>query len=183
MDKLKDYIGNNREAFDRVTPPEGHLERFRERIGLSGRTNIFTRTAIVAAAAILIVFFLRIGHEAGTGSDMPQYVCEAGDEIEELRLYYQMQIYDVETKIKELYAFRQAPGSLELMEETEQVIRATHDFEANIFPSLPCSEAGIFVITRQYGNSIGSLNLMLRQMKRIVKGDYRNQTERNDNNN
>ena len=32
MDRLKDYIQQNREAFDEIPLPEGHLERFAARL-------------------------------------------------------------------------------------------------------------------------------------------------------
>ncbi|MDR1356098.1 MAG: hypothetical protein LBJ58_00315 [Tannerellaceae bacterium] len=173
MDKLKDFIDNNRKDFDNDLLPEGHLKRFETK--LKGRRLIPSthgRIALTLAAAALLMLFLWIRREAREEAHERAtftFACESEEEIEELRLYYRMQIYGVEAQIQELYAQGgEAPGSLELMEETERVIRMTYDFETDIFPLLPCSDAGVFVMTQQYSNSIGSLNIMLKQMKRIV---------------
>ncbi|MDR1344738.1 MAG: hypothetical protein LBJ39_05225 [Tannerellaceae bacterium] len=178
MDKLKDFIDNNKNDFDNDLLPEGHLERFEKKLGDRKRIPVRGLIAVTIAAAVLLTLFLRIQHEARyeVHDRMPfTFACESEEEIEELRLYYRMQIYGVEAQIKELYAQgEEAPGSFELMEETQRVIQTTYDFEENIFPSLPCSEAGVFVMTQQYGNSIGSLNIMLKQMKRIVAYEHHN---------
>ncbi|MDR1645089.1 MAG: hypothetical protein LBS05_04610 [Tannerellaceae bacterium] len=169
MDKLKDFISNNRMAFDEgISLPEGHFERFEEKLRRR-RLRSFVLAAVAVAAAAGLLFFLPIG---GDRSDaLPGnviFTCEAEEEIEELRFYYNMQIYDVEAQIIDLYAGGGMPGSIELMKETEQVIRTTCDFETDILPSLPCSEAGVFVLNQHYSNSLNSLNLMLNQMKRIA---------------
>ncbi|MDR1918645.1 MAG: hypothetical protein LBQ65_03235 [Tannerellaceae bacterium] len=169
MDKLKDFIDTNREAFEDDLLPEGHLERFEKRLERKRYGQRFRLAAVAMAAAVGLLLFLKIQSELNDYAQ-PTVVltCEAEEEIEELRLYYSMQIYDVETQIKELYAYRDTPGGLELMEETEQVMQTTYDFEANILPTLPCSEAGVFAMNQYYSNSLKSLNLMLKQMERVV---------------
>jgi hypothetical protein len=176
MDKLKDFIDKNRGSFDSEPLPEGHLERFEKKLDSRKRVRKlnwwYGGIAVTVAAAVALFLFLKIEHE--TSVQHYVFTCEAEEEIEELRLYYQMQIYDVETQIKELYANGAARGSLELMEETERVIQTTYDFEADILPTLPCSDVGVFAITQHYNNSIGSLNFMLRQMKQIVTNESHN---------
>ncbi|MDR1257864.1 MAG: hypothetical protein LBK65_01095 [Tannerellaceae bacterium] len=174
MDKLKDFIDKNRDSFDNEPLPEGHLERFEKKLANRKRSRQPGRVAIAVAmaAAAALLLFLKIQHETSVKHYV--FTCEAEKEIEELRLYYQMQIYDVETQIKELYANGATRGSLELMEETERVIQTTYDFEADVMPTLPCSDVAVFAITQHYGNSIGSLNFMLSRMKQIVTNGSHN---------
>jgi hypothetical protein len=177
MDKLKNFIDNNREAFDEGDLlPEGHLERFAKKLDRKRNRRHLSLAVMTMAAAAALFLLLKI--PGGPAEDDPRgaslFTCEAEEEIEELRLYYNMQIYDLETQIKDLYADGKTPGSDELMKETEQVIRTTFDFEADILPSLPCSEAGVFALNQHYGNSLNSLNFMLSQMKQITHTTYHN---------
>lgn len=176
MDKLKDFIDKNREAFDEEFLPEGHLGRFGKKLGRKRAIRRFGLCCVSVAACAGIFFFLKIQTEL---TDLPLrpplvFTCEAEEEIEGLRLYYSMQMYDVEAQIKELCAVGQTLGSIELMEETEQVIRTTYDFEEKILPSLPCSDAGIFAMNQLYSNSLRSLNFMLKQMEQIVNTNHHN---------
>jgi hypothetical protein len=172
MDKLKDFIDTHREAFDDDLLPEGHLERFEKKLKKKRNVRRFSLIAVTIAAAAGLFFFLKIQSDMG---DEPQqesiFTCEAEEEIEELRLYYNMQIYDVETQIKDLYAYRETPGSLELLEETERVIQTSYEFEENILPTLPCSEAGVFAMNQHYSNSLNSLNFMLKRMEEATNSN------------
>ncbi|MDR1938029.1 MAG: hypothetical protein LBQ73_05980 [Tannerellaceae bacterium] len=173
MDKLKDFIDTNREAFEDDLLPDGHFERFEKRLEKKRNRRRFSLAAVAMAAAVGLFLFLKIQSDLGDASQPEAvFTCEAGEEIEELRLYYNMQIYDVEAQIKELYAHEDTPGGLELMEETEQLLQTTCDFEANILPTLPCSDAGVFAMNQYYSNSLKSLNFMLKQMERVVNMNH-----------
>ncbi|MDR1557907.1 MAG: hypothetical protein LBS88_12905 [Tannerellaceae bacterium] len=175
MDKLKDFIGKNREAFDEDLLPEGHFGRFRKKLERKKKIRRLSLWSISIAAGIGLCFFLKIQSERKDTHQQPAlFTCEAEEEIEELRLYYKMQMYEVEAQIKDLCAGRETPGSIELMKETEQVIQTTYDFEAMILPSLPCSDAGVFAMNQHYSNSLRSLNFMLTQMEHIVNINYHN---------
>jgi hypothetical protein len=176
MDKLKDFIDKNREAFNEVSLPEGYMERFGKKLGRKRAIRRFSLCCVSVAACAGLFLFLKIQSEPADVSLRPShaFACEAGEEIEGLRLYYSMQAYDVEAQIKELCAGRQTQGSVELIEETARVIRTTYDFEEKILPSLPCSEAGIFAMSQLYGNSLRSLNFMLEQMEQLVDNNHHN---------
>jgi hypothetical protein len=85
-----------------------------------------------------------------------------------------MQLYDVESQIKDLYAQRKTSGGFAMMEESERIIQTTYDFETNILPSLPCSDMGVFTMNQYYINSLESLNFMLEQMRLITNNEYHN---------
>ncbi|MDR2118987.1 MAG: hypothetical protein LBP25_05595 [Tannerellaceae bacterium] len=170
MDTLKNFIDTNREDFDSDLLPEGHLERFEKKLERTKRLRQFRFIAVAVAAIAGLLLFLKIQSDISEDS-RPQpliFTCESGKEIKQLYLHYNRQMDEVEAQIKNLYAQGETSGSLELMEEAEQVIQSTYDFEADILPTLPCSDAGVFVINQHYHNSLESLNFMLKQMKKII---------------
>jgi hypothetical protein len=161
MDKLKNFVETNRDVFDDDFPPEGHVERFEKKLSKKKRRHRIAFAAVAMAAAVALLLLPR---------PPALYVCESGEEIEELRFYYNMQLYDVETQIEDLYAQRKTSGSLGLMQETERVMQKIYDFEAEILPTLPCSETGLSVVNGLYSNSLECLNFMLEQMQRMTDG-------------
>lgn len=182
MDKLKQFIDTHREAFDDDFLPEGHLERFEKKLASQSPEvtkkplAVWLRVLAVAAAAAIAVFvFIEI--RSGIGDAPVQqtetYMCETQMEIDELRTYYNMQMDELYAQIRALYKMEQAPGGLELLEETKQVIKTSQDFEDNILPHLPCSEAGLFAMNQHYNTSIQSLAIMLKQMEHTF--EYNNQ--------
>jgi hypothetical protein len=176
MDKLKDFIDNHREAFDDDLLPERHLEHFEKKLGKKRRLRHIGFAAITMAAAVGLLLLLKT--QSGIG-DIPlpetlTFTCEAEEEIEELRLYYNMQLYDVESQIKDLYAQKETSAGFAMMEESERIIQTTYDFEANVLPSLPCSDMGVFAMNQHYINSLESLNFMLDQMRLVTHNEYHN---------
>ncbi|MDR2811428.1 MAG: hypothetical protein LBB84_12905 [Tannerellaceae bacterium] len=172
MDKLKNFVETNREDFEDDFLPEGHIARFEKKLEKKKyrRTRAVTALTMTAAAVALFLFLLKTQGDTRNilpGQPLP-FVCESEGEIEELRMYYNMRMYDVETQVEDLYAQGENSGSLELMEEVERVMQTTYNFETDILPTLPCSETALFVLNQHYGNSLESLNFMLRQMQQIV---------------
>ena len=101
MDKLKNFIDANRHAFEEdEILPEGHFERFEQKLPKPRKNraalNSLSVFAIAASIALLLLFRL----PGGTGLPEPAQkttaqTCETQEEIEELRLYYNMQMNDV----------------------------------------------------------------------------------------
>ena len=174
MDKLKNFINTHREEFDKDELPEGHLERFEQRLPTVHRKHMLLhRLCAVAVAASLALFvFFQFFSEPETDSQM--YVCETRDEMEDLKMYYNMQINDVITRMEDLYEKDQTPGAEELLDETKKVLTDNYMFEETVLPKLPCSNDALFAITLHYNSSLKSLSFMLKQMEHI--------TEKNDNN-
>ena len=90
------------------------------------------------------------------------------EEIEELRLYYNMQMNDIISQMQEMYKQRQTPGSEELLKETKRVLKDNYMFEETVLPNLPCSNDGLFAMNQHYSASVESLNIMLKQMERVT---------------
>lgn len=177
MDKLKDFIEANREAFDDERLPEGHVERFEKKLDTrkrSHRTKIYSLFTFVAAAGIALLFLLRL--PGGTPMPAPQkgvsqqpHKCAMKEEIEELRLYYNMQMNNVISQMDELYKQEQIPGADELIEETKRVLTDNYMFEETVLPTLPCSNDGLSAMNQHYVSSLKSLNIMLQQMEKMDK--------------
>lgn len=176
MDKLKNFIDANRKAFEEEPLPEGHFERFEKKLPAQPRKQIrwIKVFSIAAAAAVTLFVFIRIQNEI---KDAPVqqtkiYTCETQQEIDELRLYYNMQMNEVSAQIRALYKSEQVPGGLGLLEETKRVMKTSQDFEENVLPTLPCSDDALFAMNQHYTNSLESLQIMLSQMERFI--DYNN---------
>lgn len=182
MDKLKNFIEANREAFDDELLPEGHFERFEKKLEArkrNHRTKIYSLFAFVAAAGIALLLLLRM--PGGTTIPTPQQgislqpqKCAMKEEIEELRLYYNMQMNDVISQMDELYKQEQIPGANELMAETKRVLTDNYMFEETVLPTLPCSNDGLSAMNQHYTSSLESLNIMLLQMEKMDKTDKKN---------
>ena len=109
----------------------------------------------------------------GTGLPEPAQkttaqTCETQEEIEELRLYYNMQMNDVLAQMKKLYKQDRTPGAEELLQESKRILTDNYMFEETILPTLPCSNDGLFAMTQHYSNSLEGLTLMLKQMEQVT---------------
>lgn len=174
MDKLKDFIDNNRDAFNDEQLPKGHFERFEKKLPNTKQKNIrfFSFCAFIAAASIALLFLLKLpgGTSIPTSPEaaVPQY-CKIQSEIKELTIYYNMQMNDILAQMEELYKKENTPGTTELLQETKRVLSANYIFEKTVLPTLPCSNDGLYAMNQHYSNSLESLNFMLKQMEEMNK--------------
>ena len=90
MDKLKDFIDLNKEAFEEVEMPEGHFERFERKLERQGRRQpiLLYGVGTIAAAAVVALLLL-IGRPdkdiAPEPSEIVAQMCETREEFEETR--------------------------------------------------------------------------------------------------
>lgn len=182
MDKLKNFIDTNREAFDDDLLPEGHFERFEQKLPAprKSRAALYSLSAFAAAACIALLFLFKLPG----GTPLPQqqqmaskpYKCEMKEEIEELRLYYNMQMDNIISQMQTLYKQQQVPGASELLQETKRVLTDNYMFEETVLPTLPCSNAGLSAMNQHYSTSLESLNIMLKQMEVMKVTNNKNNT-------
>mgnify|MGYP007005094030 CR=1 FL=1 len=118
MDKLKNFIDTNREAFEDDLLPEGHFERFEQKLAAprKSRAMLYSLCAFAAAACIALLFLFKLPG----GTPLPiqprqvvtgQHACEVKEEIEELRLYYNMQMSDIISQMQAMYKLQRTPGT------------------------------------------------------------------------
>ena len=154
MDKLKNFIDANRDAFEEdEILPEGHFERFEQKLP-KPRKN---RAALYSLSGL-----------PEPAQKTTAQTCETQEEIEELRLYYNMQMNDVLAQMKKLYKQDRTPGAEELLQESKRILTDNYMFEETILPTLPCSNDGLFAMTQHYSNSLEGLTLMLKQMEQVT---------------
>ncbi|MCD7849017.1 MAG: hypothetical protein LUH63_04340 [Parabacteroides sp.] len=166
MDKLKNFIDTNREAFDDDLLAEGHFERFKQKLAAprKSRATLYSLCAFAAAACIALLFLFRMPG----GTPLPQpHKCQMKEEIEELRLYYNMQMNSIISQMQEMYKQQRIPGSEELLKETKRVLTDNYMFEETVLPTLPCSNDGLYAMNQHYSTSLESLNIMLKQMEKM----------------
>ena len=174
MDKLKNFIDANRDAFEEDEMlPEGHFERFEQKLPKprKNRAALYSLSVFAIAASIALLLLFRL--PGGTGLPEPAQkttaqTCETQEEIEELRLYYNMQMNDVLAQMKKLYKQDRTPGAEELLQESKRILTDYYLFEDTILPTLPCSNDGLFAMTQHYSNSLEGLTLMLKQMEQVT---------------
>lgn len=166
MDKLKDFIDNNRQAFDDISLPAGHTDRFKEK--LNKRQKTLNRRKIIWSVAAASVIGLLFTFYTQFRKEHIDEVCELSTEIREVKMYYNMQITATVTKMEELYKQNQSPGNLDLLKQTQDVIASNLDFENRILPSLPCNEAALFAMNQHYDASLEGMNILFDQMQRTT---------------
>lgn len=182
MDRLKDFIDNNREAFDDEWLPEGHFERFEQKLSAAApskkRKRLYGLWGAFAAAAIIALLVLLRLPGGSTLPDSAQrataQACQPQDEIEELQIYYQMQINDLMAQMKHLHKQEQTNGTSELLKETQKILQDNYMFEETVLPTLPHSNEGLFAIAQHYNSSLECLHFMLQQMERITQENKSN---------
>lgn len=172
MDKLKDFIENNKQEFDDIELPVGHMERFKDK--LEGRKKQVVRRRLawgIAAAACLGLLFT---FQTQYNKEQVENLCELSTEIKEVRMYYNMQMSATIAQMEELYKEHQTPGRFELLQQTQEVIAVNQDFENRILPTLPCSEEALFAMNQHYDASLSGMNILLRQMRKTAEIEHVN---------
>jgi hypothetical protein len=89
--------------------------------------------------------------------------------MDELRAYYDMQLYAIVSQIEEIHKATGTEVSLEIINDANEVLSSAYNFDEHIRPDLPCAESSILVMEQQYNRSLGSLNFMLERLKEITK--------------
>lgn len=171
MDKLKQFIDNNREAFDKEDLPAGHELRFEKR--LPRHRNPFRQYSLYAlsiAASVAMLLLLAIPFRGidrqAAGKDVK---CQTVIEIENLRLYYNMQMNEVIARMEAVDMGGNLLVKKQLLEESARVIQASRQFEEIVMPQLPCAQETLYAMTQHYGTSLQSLNFMLEQMEDVTE--------------
>ena len=152
MDKLKNFIDANRDAFEEDEMlPEGHFERFEQKLPKprKNRAALYSLSAFVIAASIALLLLFRL--PGGTGLPEPAQKTTAQT-----------------CETQELYKKDRTPGAEELLQESKRILTDNYMFEETILPTLPCSNDGLFAMTQHYSNSLEGLTLMLKQMEQVT---------------
>lgn len=169
MDRLKDYIQQNREAFDEIPLPEGHLERFAARLEKeeTKKTVPLWHKLVPLAAAVALFFCLSIPFWMHQPVSPDAYVCELHSEMGELHTYYRMQLEDHLMELETASKENPSEAVTHLLEAALQIEASCQQFDNQVLPTLPCSDEGIFAINQQYQNSLNSMQILCQQLNRV----------------
>ncbi len=167
MDKLKDFIQDNREAFEDDLLPEGHFERFEKKLPREQkiRLSLFRLSALAAAASVAL--FLLLSMPQDEQDDHMIAFSQEREEMDELQVYYRMQMDDILLQMGTL-SKQQAEGTADLLKASRQILHDNSIFEKTILPTLPCSGEGLLAMSQHYNASVEGLNIMLRMMKQLT---------------
>lgn len=171
MDKLKRFIDDNREAFDADEMlPAGHSERFEQKLSENKSKKVYRLIAysLAIAASAALWFIARMPTTVSpqpSEQEITAHTCEMKVEIEELRIYYTMQIGDITEEMKQLYETHPSAGAAGLWQACQQILADNIRFETEILPTMPCSDEALFAMTQLYRNSLNGLDNMRNRMK------------------
>lgn len=173
MDKLKNFIDTNREAFEDDLLPEGHFDRFEKKLPKARKKHfkLYSLSAFAAVASIALVLLIRMPGGTLAPSHQKTSVkkhCSEQTEFSELQMYYKMQINDIVAQMESLYKKEESEGAAELLQESKRILKDNYMFEETILPTLPCSGDGLFAMNQHYSASVESLNIMLKQMEKVT---------------
>lgn len=171
MDRLKDFITANREEFDEVRLPEGHRARFERKLPKRRKSIrlIVAWSVGAVAAAVALLLFLRlpggIGQESTPDTSAEVYATEMRIEFDELCMYYRMRMGDLLERLNESCQQGRTPEACGLREAGQRIVADCQTFERTVVPTLPCTNEGIFVLTRHYGSSLESLSFLVKRVE------------------
>lgn len=164
MDRLKDYIQQNREAFDEIPLPEGHLERFAARLEKEETQKTVPLWHKLVPLAAAVALFLCLSVPFWIQRETPDsYVCELHSEMGELHTYYRMQLEDHLMELEAASKENPSEAVTHLLEAALQIEASCQQFDNQVLPTLPCSDEGIFAINQQYRNSLNSMQILCQQ--------------------
>lgn len=168
MDKLKDFIQDNIEAFDDGLLPEGHFERFERKLPREQkrRFSLFSLSALAAAASVALFFF--IDTQRSEDDAFLAALAREKEEMDGLQMYYRMQMDEILLQMDDLSKGQQAAGTADLLEESRQIVEDSRTFEETVLPTLPCTGEGVLAMSRHYNASVEGLSTVLSHMKQVT---------------
>lgn len=165
MDRLKEFIHNNREAFGKEELEPVHVMRFESKLrSRRKRVRRYVRYSLAVAASVAILLlsvppFSRSGQTGATPA-----ACQTAADINNLRVYYTMQMDEIITRIKDATTCNRLEKK-QLLEESDRIMKANRQFEQHVIPQMPCSQETLYAMTQLYNTSLESLNFMLQQIE------------------
>jgi len=174
MDKLKYFIEENRASFDEETLPEGHEARFLNKLQKQGKPKTkrieLWSAAIAVAAAITFLLLMNVPNNQKQPQEMlNSELLGSQKEIDNLKLYYHMKMYDVISEMQEMSESQSIPGKSSLLAESERIINDSRTFEEEVLPTLKGCNQTIHTMNNHYEKTISTLEFMRNEMKEMEK--------------
>ena len=124
MNDLEKQIKNRREEFDNSLPPEGHFERFREKLDLKPKRNFLFSLRIAAAIlAGAIIIGISI-YSMGLSNTESKFYASFDQELKETVYFYSTMNAEMEKEINEL--------NFSTETEKHEILRDIKSYDKNI---------------------------------------------------
>ncbi|MDR0661148.1 MAG: hypothetical protein LBG19_10210 [Prevotellaceae bacterium] len=155
MDKLKEYIQNNRSQFDDMEPANGHTERFAARLSSQKKRPKRTFRIVAAISGIAATFLaglmlLPLG-QADSNS------CTLSPELAEVSGYYSVRLEQEIDKIQHLVTYADKETKNELLTDIMVMREESSEFLHQICASHMDESDSIPIIIHHYQSQIEAL--------------------------
>lgn len=156
MDKLKDYIKNNRRQFDDVEPADGHMERFAARLNAQKKQPkrpiriLVTAITGIAAAILITLMLVPVGQTTDNS-------CTLSPELAEVSSYYATKLELEIDKIQQLAAYIDDETKTELLSDIMTMREESSEFLHQICASQMDEADSIPIIIKHYQSQIDAL--------------------------
>lgn len=156
MDKLKEYIKNNRNQLDDMEPADGHLERFAARLNTHKKqpkrlVRILAAATLGAAAAILVTLLILPLNQTVDNK------CSLSPELAEVSSYYAIQVEQEIDRIQQLVVYADGETRNELLADIMLMREESDKFLNQICDSHMDESDSIPIIIRHYQSHIDAL--------------------------
>ena len=158
MDKLKEYIKNNRRKFDDIEPTDGHIERFAARLNARQpkqpkRSIRILVTAISGIAAAILVALMVLPTKQAADS------CTLSSELAEVSGYYATMLEQEIEKIQQLVAYTDSETKAELLSDIMIMREESSEFLQQICASHMDDADSIPFVVMHYQGKIDALQV------------------------
>jgi hypothetical protein len=101
-------------------------------------------------------------------TDAPQSCAERRAELEEVRLYYGMQIDDLVGDIEDAYALRPSPEAKRIVDDSKALAREATRLADDTLRDFACSSSMIALVSTQLDDNVASLTEMLDRLRQLT---------------
>ncbi len=158
MDKFKEYIEQEREAFDAFELPTGHTRRMADKLPKESSSAIrrFLLPIVATAAVIAGVVMTLKGPAPSEESVMVQTIAQS-----ELIRYYSSQLEVLKDSLRTLAPTLHPEMRADMMAELELIENEKYRFNRQLLPQISVSEDCQTVVYTFYSSKIESLEYLL----------------------
>lgn len=174
MKNLDNIIRNNKDRFNEMEPPEGHMERFQQRLEkynkksptlhVSFSAGIILKAAVVSILVVLSSLWV---YEHINEPDQPQQIVlkEASPEFREAQIYYSSMVQKKYSQIKD-FNFKNSEQKEMLLQELNTMDSIYVNIKKDI-KEHPNDPRVLNALIRHYQMKLDVMNRILEQLNQI----------------
>lgn len=181
MKTIDDFIRENRDHFDGIEPPAGHLERFQARLEaqaviLPQRVRVLPYLLRAAAVAILVTLssLWTWEHVLSPGAKK-MTLSDVSPEYRQVETYYVQQVNLMEDEIMAIPMGNDPIQKEMLIEELNNMDAAYSELQRDLKAN-PQDERVINAMIEHYQRKVEVMNYILSQLKQVSNNNQLNET-------